>query len=140
MLDFLRFIDELIGKLSGFELMLLIVLAGYALMIRVAQKNKVNPFDYAEFFRNDAGKLSMGAKIGFMCFIVASWALLYATMNVIKNHDDIDALFKWYAMFIGVFSGTQVIIVFLNMLPILLALWKGVTPPQYKPPKVVKVD
>ena len=98
-----------------------------------AQSNPDNKFDYAQFFRDSTGKLSMGSQISFLCFFVMAWSLLYATMNLLKSSADIDAMFQWYVYFGLIFAGTPMVSKLIDILPTLLALWKGVPPP----PKVL---
>jgi len=125
--------DTLIGltdRISGLGVaLILLVLLGLRVVQR-AQQDPNNRFDYADFFRDASGKLSMGSMISFLCFFVMAWSLLYATMNLLKTPDDIEAMFYWYVFFGVVFAGTPQISKFIDILPQLMAIWKGVSPPQ----------
>lgn len=122
-------LTSLADRASGLGVaLILLVLLGLRAVQR-AQQDSGNNFDYADFFRDATGKLSMGSQITFLSFLVMAWALLYATMNLLKTPDDIDAMLKWYLFFGMVFAGTPQISKFIDILPTLLSIWKGVPQP-----------
>ena len=126
---------NLVGRTNGLGVaLILLVLLGLRVVQR-AQQDPANPFDFGDFFRDATGKLSMGSLISFLCFFVMSWSLLYATMHLLKTPDDIDAMLKWYLFFGLVFAGTPQISKFIDILPTLMATWKGVPPPKQDAPQ-----
>jgi hypothetical protein len=123
------YIASLLDRMNGLQTALMLCACLAVWVIACAQRNEKNPFDYAQFFRDSTGKLSMGSQISFLCFFVMAWALLFATMNLLKSADDIEAMFYWYLLFGCLFSGAPLVSKFIDQLPTLLALWKGIPPP-----------
>lgn len=125
---------SIVNRMSGLELALVFFVLLGLWVVRRAQQDPANPFDFGDFFRDANKKLSMGSLISFLCFFVMSWSLLYATMHLLKTPDDIDAMLKWYLFFGLVFAGTPQISKLIDSLPTLVALWKGVPPPKQDTP------
>lgn len=125
---------SIVNRMSGLELALVFFVLLGLWVVQRAQRDPDNRFDFGEFFRDATGKLSMGSLISFLCFFVMSWSLLYATMHLLKTPDDIDAMLKWYLFFGLVFAGTPQLSKFIDILPQLMSIWKGVPPPKQDTP------
>lgn len=103
-MEFLKFFSEWLD-ISVILLLLLLALAIY--IIRDATRN---PDSYWKtVFDDDSGKRS-ALRIGVLIALsVSSAILIYISANLVKTGADLDALFKFYTVYIAVWSGAKVV-------------------------------
>lgn len=73
-------------------------------------------------FHDENGKLSFGRTAVLVSLIVSSWVICDLTLDAVKNKEDLDALFKWYCVYLGVWSGASVVVKFLEIVGV---KWNG---------------
>jgi ammonia channel protein AmtB len=94
------------------SLTFLAVVLGVLWAIRKAQSNTTNPFDVAEFWREDVGrKLSQKKLLASGCFATHTWFIYSRTVSDKITFDDI-------VLYCAVWSGS---VIFLEA----LSVWRG---------------
>lgn len=112
MSQFIAFLAGIFRELDFPAMVLVFMLLGIALAMLAAQRNP--NFDWADGFKDDAGKVSWGRAAVAGAFCISSWCLIYALMNAIKTTFDadgivksLDALFPWFIAYMLVWAGTK---------------------------------
>lgn len=114
----MEFYNAIVGTLSnmldGFDaaaavLLAMIVMGGYV-MYKAQQQSD---FDWADMLRDDNHKPSAFRLAIFVSLAVASWILIYVTLKLVAQVTvswaaTLDILFKWYALYILVYSGAKI--------------------------------
>lgn len=76
------------------------------------QAQKREDFDWADMLRDDGGKPSAFRLAIFVSLGVSSWLLINLTIKLASTSaswvEALDALFKWYALYVLVFSGAKI--------------------------------
>ena len=89
--------------------LLAMLLTGAYVMFKAQQRAD---FDWADMLRDDNGKPSAFRLAIFVSLGVSSWLLIYITIRIVGTSttwvDALEALFKWYALYIVVFSGAKI--------------------------------
>ena len=110
--------NAIIGTLGnvfeGFDaasaVLLAMLAAGAYVMFKAQQRDD---FDWADMLRDDNGKPSSFRLAIFVCLGVSSWLLIYLTIKLVGQvtvswADTLEMLFKWYALYVLVFSGAKI--------------------------------
>lgn len=119
----------LFDVLSGISIspaeLILLLLVGLSVVVAFRSQAQAD-FDWAEIIRDDTGKLSAYRLAVIISLVVSSWVLIYLTMHAVHDNEDIDSLFNWFALYLGVWSGSKIID---RLFDLLLAKYAGIKPP-----------
>jgi hypothetical protein len=95
----------------------LLLMAGLLLyMLRKAQLNLENKFDFGDFFRDDTkSKVSFKYLVGFLCFMVHTWVIFTSKLDNKLTFNDM-------LLYGTLWSGTATAMYALN-------IWRGISTP-----------
>lgn len=103
-MEFLRFLSE------QFDIAVIVFIALLLLILYIVRRaEQAAGFSWAPIFQDDSGKVSALRVAILVSIAVSSAVLLYITVNLVKNQDDLKGLFEFYIAYLAVWSGAKVV-------------------------------
>lgn len=107
---------ESLKILSELDVAAVTLVAGLLWIMLVLRAARIGGFSWAGALKDDAGKESALRFAVLVALVISSWLLMYVSLNVIKNGDDMQALFPFFATYLAVWSGAKVVEKLLDLL------------------------